>query len=151
MGPVLRDKYADRIARWIDEAKGKGAEVLCGGTRKGRVIAPTVMRNVPESVALGCEEVFGPVAAIETYASLDAAIARVNRSRYGLQAGVFTHDVTTLRRLFAELDVGGVVANDSPSTRVDPMAYGGVKMSGLGREGARYAMEVFSETRTLVW
>jgi acyl-CoA reductase-like NAD-dependent aldehyde dehydrogenase len=151
MGPVLRDRDADRIERWIAEAKGRGAEVLCGGTRRGRTIAPTVMRGVPEDVALGCEEVFGPVAAIETYGALDDAIARVNRSRYGLQAGVFTKDVATLRRLFASLEVGAVIANDSPSTRVDPMPYGGVKLSGLGREGARYAMTVFSETRALVW
>jgi acyl-CoA reductase-like NAD-dependent aldehyde dehydrogenase len=109
------------------------------------------MRGVSEETSLGCEEVFGPVATLETYGSLDQAIARVNRSRYGLQAGVFTHDVGTLRRLFAELEVGGVIANDSPSTRVDPMPYGGVKLSGLGREGARYAMEVFSERKTLLW
>jgi acyl-CoA reductase-like NAD-dependent aldehyde dehydrogenase len=151
MGPVLRDRDADRIMQWIDEAKARGAEVITGGTRDGRMIAPTVMRGVPEDVALGCEEAFGPVVTIETYGEIDEAIARVNRSRYGLQAGVFTNDFATLRRLWAALEVGAVIANDSPSTRVDPMPYGGVKLSGLGREGARYAMEVFSERRALVW
>jgi acyl-CoA reductase-like NAD-dependent aldehyde dehydrogenase len=151
MGPVLRDRDADRIARWIDEARARGAEVLAGGSREGRRIDATVMRRVPEDVPLGCEEVFGPVATIEPYASLDAAIARVNRSRYGLQAGVFTRDVAVLRRAFGELEVGAVIANDSPSTRVDPMPYGGVKMSGLGREGVRYALGLMTERRALVW
>jgi len=148
---VLRNRDAQRILDWIDEARAKGAEVLLGGTRQGRMIAATVMRGVPEDVSLGCEEVFGPVATIEPYASLDEAIARINRSRYGLQAGVFTRDVATLRHLFAALDVGGVIANDAPSTRVDPMPYGGVKLSGLGREGVRYAIETMTERRTLVW
>jgi glyceraldehyde-3-phosphate dehydrogenase (NADP+) len=151
MGPVLRDRDADRIAAWIAEARGRGAEVLSGGARQGRMIEPTVVRNVPEDVPLSCEEVFGPVAVIETYRTLDEAIARVNRSRYGLQAGVFTNDAAAIRRLFAELEVGGVIVNDSPTTRVDAMPYGGVKRSGIGREGARHAIELMTERRALVW
>ena len=110
------------------------------------------MRRVPEDVPLGCEEVFGPVATIETYGTLDDAIARVNRSRYGLAGGcLHERRRRSPARCSRELEVGGVIANDSPSTRVDPMPYGGVKLSGLGREGARYAIELMTERRTLVW
>jgi acyl-CoA reductase-like NAD-dependent aldehyde dehydrogenase len=151
LGPVLRDADAERIARWIAEARARGAEVLAGGGRDGRRIEATVVRGVPEDTPLGCEEAFGPVVTVESYRALDDAIARVNRSRFGLQAGVFTRDVAVLRRLFRDLEVGGVVANDAPSLRVDPMPYGGVKLSGLGREGARYAVELMSERRVLVW
>src|SRR5262249_21397901 len=119
--------------------------------RERRAIAPTVMRGVPEDVPLGCEEVFGPVVALERYRTLDEAIARVNRSRYGLQTGVFTNDVGVVRRAFAALEVGGVIVNDPPTTRVDAMPYGGSKLSGLGREGARYAIDLMTERRTLVW
>jgi glyceraldehyde-3-phosphate dehydrogenase (NADP+) len=151
MGPVLRDQDAERIARWIDEARGRGAATLAGGGRDGRMLAPTVLRGVPEDSALGCEEAFGPVVSIDPYRSLDDAIARVNRSRYGLQAGVFTRDVGVVRRCFADLEAGGVIVNDAPTTRVDAMPYGGSKMSGLGREGARYAIELMTERRALVW
>jgi glyceraldehyde-3-phosphate dehydrogenase (NADP+) len=151
MGPVLRDRDADRIMRWIGEARARGAEVLAGGTRDARRLAATVMRNVPEDVPLGCEEVFGPVVTLETFGPIDQAIARVNRSRYGIQTGAFTNDVGVLRRLFAELEVGAVIANDAPSTRIDAMPYGGVKQSGLGREGVRYAVEVMTDRRALLW
>jgi acyl-CoA reductase-like NAD-dependent aldehyde dehydrogenase len=150
-GPVLRERDVARILAWVGEARARGAEALCGGAANGRFVEPTVMCGVPEDVALSSEEVFGPVVTIEPYAAIDAAIARVNRSRFGLQAGVFTRDLATLRRFFAELEVGAVITNDAPTFRVDAMPYGGVKQSGLGREGVRYAIELMTERRTLVW
>ena len=150
VGPVIDERSADRIMAWIGEARAAGARIACGGTRDGNTIAPTLLEETDGAMRVECDEVFGPVAAIAPVASLDDAIARTNASRFGLQAGIFTHDVRTIARAFDELDVGGVIANDYPTLRVDNMPYGGVKESGFGREGVRYAMEEMSERKVLV-
>ena len=150
VGPVIDDRSADRIAGWVEEARREGAELLAGGTRQGRMIAPTVLRRVRRELQVVREEVFGPVIVLDTVDGFDAALAAVNDGAYGLQAGVFTYDLRKVRRAFHELEVGGVIVNDYPTFRVDNFPYGGVKASGLGREGVRYAMEELSEPRVLV-
>ncbi|MBI5624218.1 MAG: aldehyde dehydrogenase family protein [Elusimicrobia bacterium] len=152
VGPLIDAGAADRVMSWIEEAKRKGAKVLAGGARKGNLISPTVLSKVrPESPA-ACEEVFGPVAVLDEYDDFEEALARVNSSRYGLQAGVFTDSVRLSRQAAMGLEVGAVLLNEIPTYRADPMPYGGVKDSGLGREGVRYAMEEYCERRTvLTW
>lgn len=150
IGPVITDKDAERLEAWISEAVARGGRVLCGGKRSGRIVEPTLLENVPHDASLCAQEAFGPVAVLEPYDDFAAALARANDSRYGLQAGVFTRDLTKMFRAWDELEVGGVVINDVPSWRADQMPYGGVKESGLGREGIRFAMEEMSELRMLV-
>lgn len=150
VGPVIDERSADRICAWIEEARAAGARVLCGNTREGNVIAPTLLEDTTADMRVECEEIFGPVATIAPVDSLDDAFALVNASRFGLQAGIFTHDVRIIARAFDELDVGGVIANDYPTLRVDNMPYGGIKESGFGREGVRYAMEEMSERKVLI-
>jgi len=149
-GPVIDSGQADRIMAWILEAKAGGAKILAGGTRKGNVIAPTVLERVKPSMKVSCQEVFGPVVTLEPYKTWADALKRVNRSRYGLQAGVFTRSADRIREAFETLEVGGVIANDFPTMRVDNFPYGGVKDSGLGREGVKYTMEEMTEPRVLV-
>jgi acyl-CoA reductase-like NAD-dependent aldehyde dehydrogenase len=148
-GPLVDEAAVQRVGAWIDEARAGGAKVLCGGEREGNVVTPCVLEDTPHSARLSREEAFGPVALLAPYASLDEAIARVNASRYGLQAGVFTDSTKALWRCYEELEVGAVIHNDAPSFRVDVMPYGGVKDSGLGREGLRYALEEHTERRLL--
>ena len=150
VGPVIDEKNAERIVAWVDEARGRGAEVLTGGTRDGSTVAPTVLANVPDDVRISCEEVFGPVMTVTALDGTDALFAEVNDSRFGLQAGVFTRDVRTAFRAHTELEVGGVVIGDAPSFRADQMPYGGVKQSGVGREGLRSAMEDITYEKVMV-
>lgn len=150
-GPLIDERAASRVLSWIEEARAKGATLLCGGTREGNVIAPTVLEGVPPDAALAREEAFGPVCTLSSYATLDEALARVNASDYGLQAGVFTNDLAVLWRCYEALEVGGLIHNDVPTFRVDHMPYGGVKASGLGREGPAYALEDFTEARLLAF
>jgi acyl-CoA reductase-like NAD-dependent aldehyde dehydrogenase len=150
LGPMIDEAAAARLQGWIDEARAAGAVVLCGGGRSGALLEATLLEGVPEHLPLHAEEAFGPVALLEPFATFDEALERVNRSQYGLQAGVFTGDLRRALRAWEELEVGGVVVGDVPSFRVDTMPYGGVKGSGLGREGVRYAIEDMSETRLLV-
>jgi glyceraldehyde-3-phosphate dehydrogenase (NADP+) len=148
VGPLIDAAAADRVMAWIDEAGG--ARVLAGGTRSGNVIAPTVLTNVPATAKLSCDEAFGPVVVLREYAEFDDALAAVNASRFGLQAGLFTDGAEKMRRAGEELEVGGLVINDVPTYRADHLPYGGVKDSGLGREGVRCAMEECCERRTVV-
>jgi acyl-CoA reductase-like NAD-dependent aldehyde dehydrogenase len=150
IGPIISEKEAARIESWIGSAVGRGARVLCGGKRNGVMVEATLLEDVPDDEALSCEEVFGPVAVLQTFSSFDDALDMVNDSRYGLQAGVFTRDIHKAHRAWNRLEVGGVVINDVPSWRVDHMPYGGVKDSGLGREGIRFAMEDMTEIRMFV-
>ena len=150
VGPVISDVEADRMERWINSAVAAGAMLLCGGTRDGRMIAPTLLENVPKSEPAYAEEFFGPMALLAPFSDFDQAIAEVNDSRFGLQAGVFTRDIYKAQKAWDRLDVGGVVIGDVPSWRVDHMPYGGVKDSGIGREGIRYAVEDMSEIRLMV-
>lgn len=149
IGPIISEDEAGRIEDWIREAQDKGATLLCGGKRDGTMIPATLLENVPDDVPLSCQEAFGPVAILESFSEFDTALARVNQSRYGLQAGVFTRDIDRIQRAFECLRVGGVIINDVPSWRVDHMPYGGIKDSGLGREGLRFAIEDMTEIRLL--
>lgn len=150
IGPIISDKEAQRIESWIRSAIAHGATLLCGGGRQGNTIEATLLENVPEDEKLSCDEVFGPVAVLSRFQDFKAALGAVNRSRFGLQAGVFTRDIFKAHEAWDTLDVGGVVINDVPAWRVDHMPYGGVKDSGLGREGIRFAMEDMSEIRMFV-
>ncbi|RAP57783.1 aldehyde dehydrogenase family protein [Oleiagrimonas sp. MCCC 1A03011] len=150
LGPMITEDAAERLHGWINEAKEHGAKVLCGGKRDGSMLDATVLENVPHDAKVSCEEAFGPVALLEPFSDFDKAIDRVNDSDYGLQAGVFTNDLTRTMRAWDRLEQGGVVIGDIPSFRVDNMPYGGIKRSGLGREGIKYAMEDMSELRLMV-
>lgn len=150
VGPVIDEKSAARIEEWLKEAVSKGAKLWAGGERKGPLIPPALVEGVPADCRLSCEEVFGPVVALEGVDSRERALDKMNDSRYGLQAGLFTNDLAFVQRAFARLDFGGVVVNDIPSFRSDAMPYGGVKDSGLGREGVRSTIEEYTEPKTLV-
>ncbi|MGZ3697240.1 MAG: aldehyde dehydrogenase family protein, partial [Bdellovibrionota bacterium] len=150
VGPIIDALHADRILSWIDEAKRDGATVLAGGKRTGNVIEPTIVSGVKSTQKLSCEEVFGPVVLLQGYDRFEDAIKIVNDSKFGLQAGFFTDSAKKIRQALDELEVGAVIVNDIPTFRADNMPYGGVKDSGLGREGVRFAMEEYSERRTLV-
>lgn len=150
IGPVINEESAGRIESWINEAVDGGATRLVGGDRKGSMVPATMLENVPRNAKLVCEEVFGPVTVLSSFSDFDEAIARVNDSRYGLQAGVFTNDLRRMHRAWDTIEAGGVLINDVPSFRVDHMPYGGVKDSGIGREGIRSAIEHMTEERLLV-
>ncbi|MFI7388656.1 aldehyde dehydrogenase family protein [Streptomyces sp. NPDC049813] len=150
VGPLVSEDAAKRVAAWVTEAVDAGATLLTGGERDGATYAPTVLTDVPADATLSCEEVFGPVLTVKKVDGEDAAFAAVNDSKYGLQAGVFTHDLQTAFRAHRALEVGGVVIGDAPSYRADQMPYGGAKQSGVGREGVRYAMDDYTYERVLV-
>ncbi|MFH2007726.1 MAG: aldehyde dehydrogenase family protein [bacterium] len=150
IGPIISAKEADRIEQWIQSARDAGATLLCGGTRSGNTIEATLMEGVPPNEPLNKQEAFGPVAVLSHFSSFDDALRAVNASAFGLQAGIFTRDLYKALRAWDTLEVGGVVIGDVPSWRVDHMPYGGVKDSGLGREGIRFAMEDMTEIRLLV-
>ena len=150
VGPLVDDAAAERVQRWVADAVAAGARVLTGGTRDGRVVAPTVLVDVPHDQPVWRDEVFGPVVAVEPYDDVAAAFATVNDSAYGLQAGVLTRDLQLAFRAHRELEVGGVVVGDVPSYRSDAMPYGGVKGSGRGREGVLAAMHDLTVERVLV-
>lgn len=151
VGPVINEVAAARIEQWIRAAQSNGATVLTGGTREGTTITPTLIADAPADSEVTCEEVFGPVMVIESVSGTDDAFSRINNSRFGLQAGIFTHDLKTAFRAHRELQVGGVIVGDVPSFRADQMPYGGVKASGFGREGLRSAMDDFTHDRVLVF
>ncbi|HEX4182564.1 MAG TPA: aldehyde dehydrogenase family protein [Caulobacteraceae bacterium] len=150
IGPMIDEKEARRLDDWIHEASERGANVLCGGGREGAMLQATLLENVPHGAKVRDEEAFGPVALLSRFTNFKDAVAEVNDSRFGLQAGVFTRDLEKMFYAWDKLDVGGVVIGDVPSYRVDNMPYGGVKDSGLGREGVRFAMEDMTEIRNLV-
>jgi acyl-CoA reductase-like NAD-dependent aldehyde dehydrogenase len=150
IGPVIDADAARRIESWVAAAERKGARRLAGGARKGTLLPATLLEDVPRGSDLYRKEVFGPVACLEAFDDFDEALDRVNDSDFGLQAGVFTGNLAHAMRAWDRLDVGGVVVGDVPSFRVDNMPYGGVKLSGLGREGVRYAIEDMTEQRLLV-
>jgi len=149
IGPLITAQDAERVVEWIQEAVDGGATVLTGGQREGRIVRPAVLENVPKDVRLYRNEVFGPAVLLEPFSDFDQALEVINDSRYGLQAGLFVRDIGKIRKAWDRLDVGGVIINDVPSFRVDHMPYGGVKVSGLGREGIKYAVEDMTEIRLL--
>ncbi len=150
VGPMIDVKEAARLDSWIQEAVTGGATLLCGGKRDGAMLEATLLENVDRSAKLNVEEAFGPAAFLMRFTEWKEAMDIVNDSKFGLQAGIFTRDIFKVLDAWDELDVGGVVVNDVPSYRVDNMPYGGVKDSGLGREGIRFAMEDMTEIRNLV-
>jgi len=150
VGPLIRASDAERVEQWIAEARAAGAQVLTGGKRTGSVVEPTVLTRTRPAMKVNCQEVFGPVVTVEAYDEIDAAIAEINDSPYGLQAGLFTRDAKLIFDAYRRLEVGGVIVGDVPTFRVDHMPYGGAKDSGLGREGLRYAIEEMTEPRLLV-
>lgn len=150
IGPMIDVKEASRLDGWIQEAIASGATLLCGGKREGAMLQATLLENVGRETKAYREEAFGPLALISKFSDFDSALDEVNDSKFGLQAGIFTRDLFKALDAWDRLDVGGVVINDVPSYRVDNMPYGGVKDSGLGREGVRFAMEDMSEIRNLV-
>jgi acyl-CoA reductase-like NAD-dependent aldehyde dehydrogenase len=150
LGPMIDEAAAKRLEGWIGEARQAGAKVLCGGERDGNMLQATVLENVPDDARISCMEAFGPVTLLAKFQTFDKALERVNASDYGLQAGVFTADLNHAMQAWDTLVEGGVIVGDIPSFRVDNMPYGGVKLSGFGREGVRYAMEDMTEARLLV-
>ena len=150
VGPLIRESDAIRSAAWIDEAVHAGARLLCGGRRTNSLVEPTILTGTRPDMKVNCQEIFGPVVTVEPYKDFDQALRLVNNSAYGMQAGVFTRDAKLLFQAYEELEVGGVIAGDVPSFRIDHMPYGGVKDSGLGREGLRYAIEEMTEPKLLV-
>src|SRR5579863_5551763 len=150
VGPLIRESDAIRTVSWVEEAVRAGARLLCGGHRKNLVVEPTVLTGTKPDMKVNCQEIFGPVVTVEPYRDFDQALRQVNNTVYGMQAGVFTRDAKLLFQAYEELEVGGVVAGDVPSFRIDHMPYGGVKDSGLGREGLRYAIDEMTEPKLLV-
>jgi acyl-CoA reductase-like NAD-dependent aldehyde dehydrogenase len=147
---MINEATARRTAEWVEEATAAGARLLCGGGRRGALMEPTVLTNTRPEMRVNRLEVFAPVVTVEPYDDFAEAVKRVNDTDFGLQAGVFTRDAKLLFDAYKELQVGGVIAGDVPTFRVDSMPYGGVRDSGLGREGLRYAIEEMTERKILV-
>jgi len=150
IGPMISEREAQRIEGWIGEAVARGAKLLCGGQRQGVMISPALLEDVPMDAPLCAEEAFGPVAVLAPFRDFEEVLTQVNQGRFGLQAGILTRDLYKAQRAWDVLEVGGVVVGDVPSWRVDNMPYGGVKDSGLGREGVRFAIEDMTEIRLMV-
>ncbi len=147
---MIDENEARRVEAWIERALARGARPIMGGVRQGALMPPHLLEGVPEDEPLSCEEVFGPVAILAPFSDFEQALRAVNRSAYGLQAGVFTGSLEHALATWDHLEVGAVVIGDIPSVRLDAMPYGGVKGSGIGREGLRYAIAEMSEPRTLL-
>ncbi len=150
VGPVIDDEAADRIMSWVDEAISEGAKLLTEKKRVGRVIAPIVLTDVSRNSRVFREEIFGPVVTLHRFQTIQEAVEGVNDSVFGLQAGIFSNDLRNILYSYQKLDVGGVIVNDSSSYRADSMPYGGIKDSGFGREGLRYAIEEMTEPKLMV-
>jgi glyceraldehyde-3-phosphate dehydrogenase (NADP+) len=149
LGPMIDTAAAERVASWVEEARAAGAKILLGPRREGARLWPVLAAEVPKGAKIREREIFGPVATLDVFDDLDAAIAAANDSPYGLQASIFTREIRTAHAAFERLEVGGVIVNDTPAIRIDNFPYGGVKASGFGREGVRWAIEEMTEPRTL--
>jgi len=150
VGPLIDGGAVERVEAWVNEAVAQGAEILTGGRREGPLYYPTILANTTADMKVRCEEVFGPVITVQPYQTFEEALAEVNNTPYGLQAGVFTSSIERAMLAHRELEVGGVIVNDMSAFRADQMPYGGSKESGYGREGLRYAMEEMTEPRIMV-
>jgi acyl-CoA reductase-like NAD-dependent aldehyde dehydrogenase len=150
VGPLVRQSEAERVEEWVKEATAGGAKLVAGGERKGSMITPAILTGTKTGMKVRDEEIFGPVLLIEPYDDFEDALAQVNHSKYGLQAGLLTRDSGRILTAYRELEVGALIVGDTPNWRLDPMPYGGVKDSGLGREGIRWAIEEMTEPRMLV-
>jgi acyl-CoA reductase-like NAD-dependent aldehyde dehydrogenase len=151
VGPMIDLREAERAEAWIEEAKAEGARVLTGGTREGTVLRPTVLADVRPDMKIVAREVFAPLVSLIPFGDLEEAIRMANDSTYGLQAGIYTESIDTAFQAIRGLQVGGVMVNDHSNYRVDHMPYGGVKHSGLGREGLRFAVEEMTELKMVVF
>ncbi len=150
MGPLINEEAAQRAESWVKSAVSEGATILCGGTREGRLFAPTVMADVTDEMKIVCEEVFAPIVSLVKVKDFDEAITKINQSPYGLQYSIFTNDLRLTKRAIDEFECGGVVVNDVPTVRFDIQPYGGIKLSGIGKEGPRFALEEFTEMKSVV-
>jgi glyceraldehyde-3-phosphate dehydrogenase (NADP+) len=150
VGPMISEGAAVRVEEWVTDAIASGAKALCGKRRHGSLYDPTVLIHTRPDMTVNCQEVFGPVVTVSPFDTFDEALLAVNDSPYGLQAGVFTRDIGNIFRAYETLEVGGLMVNEVPTFRVDTMPYGGVKQSGAGREGPRYAIEEMTEPRLLM-
>lgn len=150
MGPMIRERDAERVGAWVEEAQGQGARVMCGGSRAGTLMTPTLIADVKPEMRISCDELFGPVVGVTRASSVEAALALANDSRYGLSAGVFTQDIDAALHLAQNLDSGNIHINWGPSWRADLMPYGGLKSSGIGKEGPRYAIREMTEEKMVV-
>lgn len=154
VGPLIDKQHFERIGNWVTEAKNEGAEILIGGEEEDKfhnLYRPTLITNAKSPMKVADEEAFGPIATIESVKDFDEAIKRVNESKFGLQVGVFTNNLKFFKLAHENLEVGGIIINNVPGFRIDSMPYGGIKMSGLGREGIKYAMEEMTEPRLIVY
>jgi acyl-CoA reductase-like NAD-dependent aldehyde dehydrogenase len=151
IGPLIDDGAAERVETWVQEAVADGATVLTGGKREGRMWEPTVLADAKEEMRVSCEEAFAPLVVLYRYDDVNEAIDRAGASKFGLQAGIFTRDLGVVQQAFDRIDTGGLMVNDVSTFRVDHMPYGGVKDSGAGREGLRYAIEEMSELKLLTF
>ena len=151
VGPLIDSGNAERVEQWLEEAVRAGAKILIGGGRDGNVIEPTLLTDIRENMRISCEEVFAPLVGLHSYSNVSDAIARAGESSFGLQAGLFTNDLRVIDKAFDEIDVGGLMVNDVSTFRIDHMPYGGVKSSGSGREGLRYAIEEMTEMKLLTF
>jgi acyl-CoA reductase-like NAD-dependent aldehyde dehydrogenase len=149
VGPLISEEAARRVIEWIEEAVRDGAKIICGGHRNGAMVTPTVLTNTKPDMRVNCVEIFGPVVTVEKFSDFEESLNTLNRSEFGLQAGVFTRDFKRITRAFETLEVGGLMIGEVPTFRIDHMPYGGAKDSGLGREGLRYAIEEMTEPRLL--
>lgn len=149
IGPMIDEDAARKIEEWIGEAVEKEARIVCGGKRQGTLVEPTILENVAPQLRISRLEAFAPIVIVSKYKDFSEALKAVNDSIYGLQAGVFTNDLKNVFRAYEDLEVGGVIINDVPTFRIDHMPYGGVKQSGFGREGIRYAVEEMTELKLL--
>ena len=150
VGPLIRETDVARTLDWVQEAVRGGARLLAGGNRKGSILEPTVLTGTKPEMKVNCQEIFAPVATVESYDQFDAVLRELNSSTYGLQAGIFTRDAKLLFQAYEELELGALIAGDVPTFRIDHMPYGGLKDSGMGREGLRYAIEEMTEPKLLV-
>ncbi len=150
MGPLINEEAAQRAERWVQSAVDEGAEILCGGKREGNMFPPTVMHKVRDDMNIVCEEVFAPIVSIVEVADFEEALGKINDSPYGLQYSIFTNDLKNTQRAIEEYECGGVVVNDIPTVRFDIQPYGGSKLSGIGKEGPKYALEEFTEIKSVV-
>jgi glyceraldehyde-3-phosphate dehydrogenase (NADP+) len=151
VGPMIAEREATRVEQWISDAVKKGANILVGGKREGPTVFPTLLENVPQSATIASEEVFGPVSVVYKFNKLSEAIEASNSTSYGLQAGIFTSNVDAALQAVKGLDFGGVLINDTSDFRVDFMPFGGMKLSGLGREGIKFAIEEMTEIKTVIY
>jgi glyceraldehyde-3-phosphate dehydrogenase (NADP+) len=151
VGPLIDRGAAERVEAWVDEARQGGAQVLAGGTRDGNLWQPTILSDIQPRMRVSCQEAFAPLVGLYRYTDIRDAIRSVDDSDFGLQAGLFTDDLTVIREAFENIEVGGLMINDVSTFRIDHMPYGGVKQSGTGREGLRYAIQEMSELKLMTF